>query len=83
MREFSHTVKGYWNIIHRAARNTAVWISFLNLTPSSTSENFRAIEKSPAIIIQKMTPGPPIDTAAAEPATFPIPADAEIVALRA
>ena len=57
--------------------------TFLNFNPNRTSANFRAIEKNPAKIIQKITPGPPIDTAAAEPATFPIPADAEIVAVSA
>ena len=41
------------------------------------------MENKPATIIQNITPGPPIETAAAEPATLPIPADAEIVALSA
>ena len=41
------------------------------------------MEKIPAIIIQKITPGPPTETANAEPTTFPMPAEAEIVAVRA
>ena len=57
--------------------------TFLNFIPKRTSANLSAIEKNPAMTIQKITPGPPTDTAAAEPATLPIPADAEIVAVRA
>ena len=44
---------------------------------SVTSVNFKVMPKKPAIIIQNVAPGPPIDMAMATPAMFPSPTVAE------
>ena len=50
---------------------------FRYLTPRVHSTNFDDIPKSPAIIIQKVAPGPPIATATATPAILPRPTVAD------
>jgi hypothetical protein len=53
------------------------------LTPKVHSTNLDAIPKSPATIIQKVAPAPPIETAIATPAILPNPTVAESAAVKA
>ena len=55
----------------------------LKITPNEHSTNFVVIESKPAIINQKVTPGPPIEIAIATPPIFPIPTVPDTAVLNA